>query len=37
MSEGRPEREAGHWDWRGGTFEDLQEVALRTVGCSEAS
>lgn len=26
MSEGRPEREAGHWDWRGGTFEDLQEV-----------
>ena len=26
MSEGRPDREAGHWGWRGGTFEDVQGV-----------
>ena len=26
MSEGRLNREEGPWGWRGGTFEDLQEV-----------
>lgn len=35
MSEGRPHREAGPWGWRGGTFEDLQEIDRGSKGAAK--